>query len=337
VGYIKPVGQHVGMVGSQIVDLDANLMNKVFHVGHRLIDLSPIAIPSGFTENYLLHGDKNQLHQKVLNAYNRASRDKDFMVIEGTGHAGVGSCFDLSNADVAQMLKAPVVIVSSGGVGRPIDEIVLNKALFDACGVPVLGAIINKVLPDKMEKIGKFVRIGLAKKGIDVLGVVPFLPLLSSPTFKQLFDDLKGELICKHVNLNQTVKRVVVAAMPTHTAIDYFKDDALLVTPGNREDILLAAISYSVLSKSPHQGVKGIILTGGIWPNINILKLVERARIPIMLVSDDTYVTAQRINNLIIKIRPGETDKINQVKRLIKENVNIDLLLEKVKAAHAVT
>jgi len=333
IGYIKPVGQHVDLIGRHNIDKDVSLMNQVFHISHRLIDMSPIAVPPGFTEDYILKGDRHVLRNRIVRSFVRASRHKDFMVIEGTGHAGVGSVIDLSNADVAQLLNAPVVIVSGGGVGRPIDEIILNKSLFDARGVKVIGAIVNKVLPEKYEKISKFVRLGLRRKGIDVLGVIPYYPQLSNPTFKQIVEDLKGELICKTKYLNQTINRVVVAAMPPHTAIDYFTDDALLITPGNREDILLAAISCSVLSKSQHLGVKGIILTGGIWPNINILKLIERAKIPIMLVPDDTYATAQKINNLIIKIKPEEREKITSIKRMIKKYVDIDLLIRKVKDA----
>ena len=67
------------------------------------------------------------------------------LLIEGTGHAGVGAVIGLSNAVVASMLGAPAMIISEGGVGRPIDEIVLNASLFAAHGVEVAGAIVNKV------------------------------------------------------------------------------------------------------------------------------------------------------------------------------------------------
>ncbi|MEW5816893.1 MAG: AAA family ATPase, partial [Spirochaetota bacterium] len=176
VGYIKPIGQQVKMIGKHRIDKDAALMNKVFHIGVQLNDMSPIAVPSGFTENYILHGDVKTLQDKIHKAYSKASRGKNFMVIEGTGHAGVGSVLDLSNAAVAKLLDAPVVIVAGGGIGRPIDEVMLNKAVFDNHGVDVLGVIINKVIPDKYEKIEKFVRLGFERKGIKVLGVIPFYP-----------------------------------------------------------------------------------------------------------------------------------------------------------------
>jgi BioD-like phosphotransacetylase family protein len=302
-------------------------MNEVFHIGSQLHDMSPVAVPRGFTENYILHGDVNALNEEILGAYRRASEGKDFMVIEGTGHAGVGSVFDLSNAAVAKLLGAPVIIVTLGGIGRPIDEVMLNKAVFDSYGVNVLGVIINKVIPEKYDKIDELVRLGFKKKGIDVLGILPFCPILSSPTMRQLQEDIKGILLCGENNLEYSVSKIIVGAMPAHTALDYFKGDVLLITPGNRDDLLLAALSVGI---QEDYNVRGIILTGGIQPNEAVLRLVKHSNIPLILVNDDTFSTAQRVTKLIVKIRPTDKDKITVVKQLIKQYVNIDSLLKRI-------
>ncbi len=329
VGYIKPVGQKVEEIGGYNIDKDAKLINDVFNIGKNLIDLSPIAVPRGFTEDYILHGNPRTLRDKLLSSYKNASSGKDFMVIEGTGHAGVGSVFDLSNADVSSLLKAPVIIVTCGGIGRPIDEIVLNKALFDSKNVELLGVIVNKVNEEKYEKVNKFVRLGLKKKGIDVLGVVPFVPKLSSPTIRQLCEEIDGKLLCGTKRLDETVNKILVGAMPPHTAIEYFKDSDLLITPGNREDLILAAISGQISGISDEYRLKGIVLTGGIMPNDTVMKFVEKADIPVILVNTHTYETAKMLNNLIVKIKPSDTEKIKEAEEVIKEYVDVDMLLEK--------
>ncbi len=329
VGYIKPVGQQVKLIEGHNIDKDATLMNEVFRIGSQLHDMSPVAIPPGFTEEYILHGDVNTLNKDILSAYNRASQDKDFMVIEGTGHAGVGSVIDLSNAAVAKLLGTPVIIVTCGGIGRPIDEVMLNKAVFDGFGVNVLGVVVNKVIPEKYDKIDEFVRLGFKRKGLDVLGVLPFCPILSSPTMRQLLEDIKGELLCGESNLEQSVSKIIVGAMPAHTALDYFKGDVLLITPGNRDDLILAAISVGIHEE---YNVKGIILTGGIQPNEAVLRLIKQTGIPVISVKDDTFTIAQRITQLIIKIRPTDYDKIAIVKQLIKEYMDIDALIKKIMA-----
>jgi BioD-like phosphotransacetylase family protein len=329
VGYIKPVGQQVRLVGRHKIDKDASLMNDVFHIGSQLADMSPVAVPSGFTERYILEGDTDNLSEKIKKAYSRASAGREFMIIEGTGHAGVGSVFDLSNAAVAHLLDTPVIIVTNAGIGRPIDEVMLNKAVFDSHGVPVLGVIINKVQSEKYEKINKFVRLGFAKKGIDTFGVIPFVPLLSSPTIRQLLEDVAGQLICGESGLDEIVSRMIVGAMPPHTALDYFKGDVLLITPGNREDLILAAIACSARGISPDMNVKGIFLTCGVWPNRSVLKLVEGANIPLILGKDDTFTTAQKISQLMIKIRSQDKEKITMVKQIIKQYVDIGAIMKK--------
>jgi BioD-like phosphotransacetylase family protein len=331
VGYIKPVGQQVMMIEGHEIDKDANLMKEVFSIESKLPDMSPIAIPRGFTEKYIKNGDPEKLRRKVQQSYLRASHGKDFMVIEGTGHAGVGSVIDLSNAEVAKLLNAPVVLVTLGGLGRPIDEVSINKALFDSVGVKLLGVVVNKVAEDKYEKIDRLVREGFGRKGIEVLGVVPFYPPLSSPTIRQLMEDINGDLLCGEKGLDQSVSKIMIGDMPPHTALEFFRGDELLITPGNREDLILAAMSGCVIGISKAYCVKGIILTGGITPYRTIMKLVRRTNIPMILVKETTYETAQRLNNLIVKIRPEDTDKIKQATSLIKSYVDVESIISRVR------
>jgi len=331
VGYIKPVGQQVKLIGEHEIDKDASLMNDVFQIGSQLPDMSPIAIKRSFTRDFILKGDVEELKKKIIKAYNRASYNKDFIVIEGTGHAGVGSVFDLSNADVAKLLGAKVILVTCGGIGRPIDEVMLNKAVFDSYGIDLLGVIVNKIIPEKYKTIDKYVRLGFQRKGIDVLGVVPYCSVLSSPTIRQLLEDIKGELISGEERLDMSVSKIIVGAMPAHTALDYFTGDVLLITPGNREDLILAAIACNS-EEMKNYNVRGVILTCGVWPNKAILKLIKGTSIPVIMVKDDTFTTAQKITNLIIKVRAEDEEKIKKIKELIKRYVDIDLIIKKIKA-----
>lgn len=183
VAYMKPVGQQYQVISGKMIDKDAVLMQKIFNFRSRLSDMSPIAIPAGFTEEYILRGRRSILINKVKRAYNRLQKSNDFVLIEGTGHAGVGAVFDMSNSEVAQLLGAKVIIVTKGGIGRPIDEIMLNRAKFDTQGIEVLGVIVNKVIKEKYDKINRLVRKGLGKKNIEVLGVIPFEECFLIPQF----------------------------------------------------------------------------------------------------------------------------------------------------------
>jgi hypothetical protein len=330
-GYIKPVGQQFSIIDGEEVDKDAVLMKSVYKLKENLKDMSPIAVPKGFTEHYILHGDKERLRKKVIESYEKVSKDKEMVVIEGTGHAGVGSVFDMSNAEVASLLDAEIVLVTCGGIGRPIDEIMLNKPTFDAHGVRILGVIINKVFPEKYDKINTFVRKGLEKRNIEVLGVIPYNDILSNPTISELLEDIGGKLLSGEEELDNTVNRIVVGAMPPHEALDYFGPGTLLITPGNREDNILAAMSGCLPGITKAYCVSGIVVTCGFIPHKNVMRLLEKVSIPVIAVEDDTFTTASKINNLIVKIRPGEVKKIKATERLIEKYVDIDKFLAIIK------
>src|SRR5476649_2688414 len=182
VGYIKPVGQRFVEIEEQKIDEDTVLMDAVYQMNCPLVDMSPIAVEPDFTRKYLLAANNETLVKKIQKAFDRVAWEKDFVLCEGSGHAGVGSVFDLSNARVAKLLGAKVIIVSQGGIGKPIDEIALNQALFEKEGVEIIGVILNKVMGEKVDYITEFARRGLKRKGLELLGVIPHQRVLSKPS-----------------------------------------------------------------------------------------------------------------------------------------------------------
>src|SRR6201997_2823659 len=167
VGYIKPVGHRFVDIEEQKIDEDTVLMDSVFRLNCPLVDMSPIAVEPDFTRKYLQSSNYDTLVRKIQKAFDRVAWEKDFVLCEGSGHAGVGSVFDLSNATVAKVLGAKVIIVTQGGIGKPIDEVALNQALFEKEGVEIIGVILNKVVGDKVDFISAFARRGLKRKGLD--------------------------------------------------------------------------------------------------------------------------------------------------------------------------
>jgi len=190
--FMKPIGQEYVHVGEINIDKDSYLIGEVFHTKKRFRAMSPVTIGRGYTEKYIFNPHKDKIEEKIVKAYKNLIKGKEAIIVEGTGHAGVGAVIDFSNADVARLLGAKVIIIGEGGIGKSIDEIVLNKALFDLRGVEVIGVIVNKVMPEKYEKVEPALRRGLANKGIRLLGVLPLDPLLSIPTVEQIKDALEG-------------------------------------------------------------------------------------------------------------------------------------------------
>ena len=333
IGYMKPVGQQYRIVDGIKIDKDAVLMHKIFNFENSLSDMSPIAIPPGFTENYILEGNRQALVKKVKDSYGNLSKNNDFILVEGTGHAGVGSVFDMSNAEVASLLGAKVVMVTCGGVGRPIDEVMLNYASFEKQGVEVLGVIVNKVIEKKYDKIARLIKAGFARKNIEVLGIIPFEELLSSPTVSELLEDLDGELICGEGGLNKIVDSFVIGDVVDQEGQEYLSGGTLLIIPGNRKDFILSALSDQVSGVNKRNCISGIIVTYGKKPSKKVIDMAEMTEVPLILVKEDSFSAASDISHMIFKLKAEDREKIKRTEVLIERYVDVDKIFNMVKKA----
>lgn len=326
IGYIKPVGQRFVSVDEHKIDEDIVLMDAVYQLNCPLEDMSPIAVEPNFTRKYLEAANNEALVRRIQKAFDRVAWEKDFVLCEGSGHAGVGAVFDLSNAQIAKLLGAKVIIVTQGGIGRPIDEVALNQALFEKEGVPILGVIINKVLEEKLESITRFARHGFQRRGLELLGVIPYQPMLCSPSVDLVREELKAELLNQPASMDTLVEDVVVGAMSAHNTMKFLQQGTLLITPGDREDILLAA-GASLVTRGEH-ALAGIVLTGGLRPGESVLETLKRLTVPVLLARKDSYRVASKVHDLTVKTRPRDAQKISLIRDVVARSVNVNKIIE---------
>jgi len=327
IGFIKPIGQRYLVEQGYNIDEDSYLIEEIFGIKGNLKDMSPVAIEKGFTQRYINNPDREPLKKQILSSFKKISEARDLVVIEGTGHAGVGSVFDMSNAIVAKMLDAKVVIISSGGIGRPIDEVMLSVPLFEKAGVKIAGVIINKVQASKYRKINDLVRKGFKQHGLNVFGVIPYLKMLDMPTMEHMGDELKGRFISgSDKNMLKTINNIIVATASSRAVLRQMKERSLIITSGDREDLI-----KFLLRESKRRGredlLTGFLITCGLMPSRSIRKLLEKSGIPALVVQEDTYAVITKIDEMIVKIRPGEQEKIDIVTRLVQDHVEVDSLI----------
>jgi BioD-like phosphotransacetylase family protein len=326
-GFLKPIGQRFVLVEGARADEDAVLMKAVFDLPDPLDDMSPVTLPRHYTTDYVMGRVEEDLAARVLAAADRVARDRDVIVVEGTGHAGVGAVIGLSNARVAALLDAPVIIVSEGGVGRPIDEIVLNQALFERHGVRVLGAVVNKVNVGASPELGEALRRGLAQHGIELLGCIPYSDFLANPSLELLESHLDGERLAGEPHPARTIGHVAIGAMQVRHAVPLLRDRTLLITPGDRDDLLDAALDLNRDAPAGSPRVSGVILTGGFRPENSLLERLRAAGLWTYLVPADTYRTAEAVHDVLVKTHPGDTEKIETIIRLVGESLDAEALL----------
>jgi BioD-like phosphotransacetylase family protein len=297
----------------------------VYRLNCPLVDMSPIAVEPDFTRRYLEQSNLDALVRKIHKAFDRVAWEKDFVLCEGSGHAGVGSVFDLSNAQVAKVLGAKVVIVTRGGIGKPVDEVALNQALFEKEGVEIIGVIVNKVLPEKVDYVTEFVSKGLKRKGLDLLGVIPHHEILSLPTLHSIRDELDAEPLNNSRQMTNLVEDIIIGAMSVQNAVQFFKRGVLVIIPGDREDILLAAAAE--MCSQEYSGLAGIVLTGNLRPGEHVMKLIREMPFPVLLAKQDSYEVASKVHDMTVKTRPDDTEKINLIRDLIAKHVDVKRIL----------
>jgi hypothetical protein len=331
IGYIKPVGQRFVEVEGEKIDEDTVLINETYHPRSRLAAMSPIAVEPDFTRRFLVEGNSQDLHRTVCQAFDEASWEKDFVIIEGTGHAGVGSVFDLSNAVVARLLEAKVIIVSRAGVGQPIDEISMNLALFERYGVEVMGVILNKALPDKIEMVRDYVPRGLARLGLPLLGVIPFNMELRKPTLNQVCQRLGGKFLAGADHKRRRVAKVTIGAMSYRNVENYFEPGSLIITAGDRESLILTVLGENASNRSP---VAGVVLTSGMLPGKEVLEIMQQRAIPFIATDLGVYEVASAIDQMTVKTEVGDTEKIRLIQKLVTEHVDLDRILDSVRQGY---
>jgi BioD-like phosphotransacetylase family protein len=205
-----------------------------------------------------------------------------------------------------------------------VDEVILNRAVFEKEGVPIAGVIVNKIIPDKLENIRGYLSKSLQYHGLKLLGVMPEIKQLSRLTLRQVARDIGAEVAVGEQYLDNTVERFIVGAMTAHKALDYLVPGVLMITGGDRDDLVLAAVGMCFVNPSPEIALAGVILTGGMAPHSTIHQLLKHACFPVLLHEDDSFSVATMVNNLVAKIQIQDKVKHRAAIEMVRQYVDID-------------
>ena len=334
-GFMKPVGQRTVVDESGVpADEDAVLVKAVYDLREPMTAMSPVHIPRGFTKAYIAGEVVEDLGARIVDAHATFTADKDVLLIEGTGHAGVGAVIGLSNAVVARLLGAPAVIVSEGGVGRPIDEIVLNASHFAAHGVAVAGAIVNKVNVDAQPGIARILERGLARHGIPLLGVIPYRPILSNPSLAMILEGTRADLLNAGPDLDLVIGGISVAAMEPHHVLQHVVGRRIVIVAGDREDVIVALSRAhravmrrpAVIRGAAEPATVGFVLSG-YRPRPAVIDEIRRAELFACFLDEDTYMVASDVHDLLVKTHASDRGKIEMIKSIVAASLDAERML----------
>jgi len=334
-GFMKPVGQRTIIDETGVpADEDAVLVKAVYRLREPMTAMSPVHIPRGFTKAYIGGEVVEDLGARITAAHATFVDEKEILLIEGTGHAGVGAVIGLSNAVVAALLRAPAVIVSEGGVGRPIDEIVLNASHFAAHGVPVAGAIVNKVNVDAQPGIATILEKGLARYGIPLLGVIPYRPILSNPSLAMILEGIRADLLVAGPDLDLVIGGISVAAMEPHHVLQHVVGRRIVIVAGDREDVIIALARAhraemrrpAVVRGEAEPSTVGFVLSG-YRPRQAVVDEIRRADLFACFLDEDTYRVASDVHDLLVKTHAADRGKIEMIKTIVAASLDANRML----------
>jgi len=331
VGYLKPLGQRMVTAEGHVVHDDAKLVYTCLGQPEVTQNDMAIPLPSGRVEKEIRNPQSDELFARVQESYNARSAGKDVVIVEAMGHVAMGSCLGLSAADVAQRLGARTLLISGGGIGRAIDEIALCSTFLHARGADFLGVIVNKVWPEKYDRVKAATTQGLGNLGIDSYGTMPFDKRLAAPTVRQVYEVIDGEILAGAENMEQRVFNTMVAAMESENMVRNLKESTLVISPGDREDNIIACLCAHIMGDIHENTLAGMILTGGLRPDDETMALIEASGVPVVLAKGDTYSVVSKYRETVFKIRPGDTVRIQAAFEVIEQHVNVDAILESLR------
>ena len=330
VGYCKPVGQKFVDIRNIQVDKDAFLFADVMKFELDSLVHSPVILGKGATEKFLDNPEAySHFQTNILKAKEVLDDFYEMVIYEGTGHPGVGSVVGLSNADVANLLQAGVIIVVEGGIGSTIDMLNLCLAEFERKNVPLIGVIVNKVRPDKIEKIRKYMKLWLDKKGLPLLGVMPYDRSLAWPLMSTITKAIRGQVLFNKHRLTNKIEDYLAGSLIGMETLKSSKDLLLLVSSQRVDTAIQKIKRMSNMMKQGESPLSGIILTGLADMEEETLQYIKQHQIPVVRSPLDTYGSVTQISRIEVKINRRTPWKIDRAIEMIKENVDFNLILEK--------
>lgn len=273
-------------------------------------------------------GKQGEILNTIIHKFKKLEEDYDFTVIEGSDFLGEGTAFEFElNLSIAKNLSQPVIIVGTGEnktTAETVSAVMNAFRNFQSREVQVIAIVVNKVKPEQSDDVRQLLTYQLTEEII--LAIIPLNKALLSPSMKEIHENLCGNLLFGNENLSNPVDNVVIGAMNVPHFLNHIKENVLIITPGDRGDMIIAALQANLSIKYPK--VSGIVLTAGFEPEEPIMRLLQglQSVIPIILVSTGTFETSAKIGAIKSRITPDNIKKIQLALSIFEREVDVQAL-----------
>lgn len=320
IGVFRPI---IGAKSAE--DRDKNIDLLLSHYGLDIAYEDTYALLMSEATDMIRQGQYDDMVHKIIEKFKALENCCDFVLCIGSDleSSTVALEFDF-NADVAKNLGCPVLLVASGSNRTVPDLVNTARATIDAyqeMGTQVLGLIVNRANVDDLDQLRTALKEELPGENV-LLSVIPANDMLSSPTLKEIAEQLDAEILYGEDKVEAMANRYLIIAMTLDHYLDHLAENALLITPGDRSDVILSALQAHESNCYPN--ISGILLSGGLKPTEPVSRLLDglRTMVPILSTQTDTYDTAARASAVRSYITADNQAKIELSLELFEEFVD---------------
>jgi len=316
IGYFKPLGKLPQKVkGDIITDRLSYFIYQSLGLNDDLSNLCPVILTYELMVK-VLRGEIKTLMPEVKEAFKAIAQGKDIVLIGGAETLWLGSFLGISGPKVVEELDAKVVLVNKYRGEFFLDSVTEAKKTL---GERLLGVIINWVREEQQRDIEELIIPWLENTNIPVLGIIPYDSFLTAVTVAELSERLGGRIICGQESLTNFIQNYLIGGMEVDKFAEYLRRTpmAAVIVGGDRADIQLLSIE---------EGARCLVLTGNLMPNDIIISKAEQKGMPIILLREDTYSVAQKIQDIASRLSLKEKEKVERGLALVKKHVNFERL-----------
>lgn len=328
IAFVKPIGPKPIRYRERLIDTDAVTVAQVFGLEGDIESMCPVVVEPGMTQR-ALRGEYPvaELEERILTAVARLERNCDLLVIEGAGHSGVGAVLGLSNARVAALIGAPVMMVTGGGVGSVIDAVTLNLALYRETGAEVRLLVANKLDRDKRDRTLDYLRLAFRDSGFGVLGSFNYQPVLANPTLKRIAKVLDVAVSGRPDDLLRIIHHLSIGAASTQRVVDILEPDSLVIVTSSRDELLVTLANLYNLPDYRRK-IVGLVIPGVSPVSTITQKILDDSGIPYLRIERSTAEVFLAIHEDVSKLTAEDAEKI----ALIRSLAPVRFALEEIEA-----
>lgn len=302
-------------------------MAQVFGLKNDLRLMSPVVVYPDTTHR-VVDGEISPatIHQQIIAAYSELEKCCDFIIIEGSGHPGVGSVMKTSNARIARMLNATVLMVTGGGLGSVVDKIYMGLALFEKEGVEVRAVLANKLIPEKRLRTLDYLQRALAEEDLTVIGGIDYQPILAHPTLRRVAKLLGLPLHGNRRDVGRIIHNVQIGAASTQRVTELLSESSLLIVTSSRDELL---VTLANLYKIPEyrSRIVGLVIPGTAPVSTITQMILDRSNIPYIRAKEQTTASLYSIlSDDVSKITAADHEKLDLIRSLAEKDIDFALL-----------